>query len=293
MSKLKAKNPDEVLPSKPMVLVFGEAGVGKTWGALDFPSTYFIDSEGGASQKHYIAKLKKAGGMYFGQEDGAQNFEDVIEQIKSLATEKHHYKTLVIDSFSHLQLLEIGKEVEKMMKKGSDMTKTYGAEKKPSASYAKRLVDWLSRLDMTTIVIAHEKQKYENSVAVGFTADAWEKMEYLFNLVLRIKKQGDSRLAFIQKSRFEGFPTGTSFSWSYDEFAARYGKDILEKEPGQITLATPEQLEEVKKLLDIVKLPEGQLDKWFLAGKVDKLEDLEAAKIDKIIIHLKARITNG
>ena len=48
MSKLKAKDPVNAEPSKPKMLIFGKPGVGKTWGALDFPSCYYIDTEGGA-----------------------------------------------------------------------------------------------------------------------------------------------------------------------------------------------------------------------------------------------------
>lgn len=291
MTKLKAKNPEEAALAKPQVLVFGSAGVGKTWTLLDFPATYYIDAEGGANQKEYLAKLKKSGGMYFGQEDGSQDFESVLEQIKALATEKHSYKTLVIDSFSHLQLIEVGKEVEKMMKDKKDMTKTYGAEKKPSASYAKRLVEWVSKLDMTTIIVAHEKQSFVNGEAAGFTADAWDKMEYLFNLVLRVKKTGDTRTASIVKSRFNGFPTGGNFPWAYDEFAARYGKAVLEQESVPLVLATPEQVVELKTLLENWKAPDGWEDKVLTASKCERFEEMTTTQITSTINFIKNKLT--
>src|SRR5688572_21789505 len=97
-SKLKAKDPKETEPRKPQMVIFGPSGVGKTWFALSFPAVYYIDTEGGASRKHYMERLSKSGGMYMGPEDGANDFETIIEQTKALATESHKFKTLVIDS---------------------------------------------------------------------------------------------------------------------------------------------------------------------------------------------------
>jgi len=94
MSKLKAVKPKTAEPSKPKILVFGKAGVGKTFTSLDFPKCYYIDAENGASRSHYTDKLDKAGGVYLGVEQGSQDFSEVIEQVKALATEKHEYKTL-------------------------------------------------------------------------------------------------------------------------------------------------------------------------------------------------------
>jgi hypothetical protein len=60
-SKLLAVSPDTVEPKKPKILIFGPAGVGKTWAALDFPGVYYIDTEGGADLGHYRERLKAAG----------------------------------------------------------------------------------------------------------------------------------------------------------------------------------------------------------------------------------------
>ena len=67
-SKLKAIAPKAAEPSKPKMLIYGKPGVGKTWAALDFPSVYYMDTEGGADLEHYTDKLLAAGGMYFGPE---------------------------------------------------------------------------------------------------------------------------------------------------------------------------------------------------------------------------------
>jgi hypothetical protein len=91
-SRLKAVAPKHAEPSKPKVLIFGKSGVGKTWTSLDFPSCYYIDTEGGADLAHYTAKLEVAGGVYLGPDQGSTDFATIIEQVKALATERHPYR---------------------------------------------------------------------------------------------------------------------------------------------------------------------------------------------------------
>ena len=126
-SKLKAKAPEEVQPGKTKGLIFGASGVGKTFFTLAFPAPYYIDTEGGADLRHYQERLKKAGGVYMGQEDGALDFAAIIEQIQALATEKHPYKTLIIDSITKVYQTAIANEAERLGDKDA-----FGASKKPA-----------------------------------------------------------------------------------------------------------------------------------------------------------------
>jgi hypothetical protein len=289
-SKLKAVAPKAAEPSKPKILIFGKPGVGKTWGALDFPNVYYVDTEGGANLPQYTKKLEASGGSYFGVGQGSQNFEEVIEQVKALATESHDYKTLVIDSISELMILYVAAQSEKMMKAGADMTKTFGAEKKPAVAYVRQLVSWLAKLDMNVILVAHEKAEWANEKQIGVTFDAWEKLEYILHLCLNISKEGPSRKARVRKTRLEGFPDGTCFDWSYIEFAKRYGKEIMEKKSVAIELATPEQIAEVERLLSNVKLSDtDKKDKW-LSDHKDELAEMQPNIIADIINHLKGKI---
>ena len=289
-SKLKAVDPKAAEPSKPKILIYGKPGVGKTWASLDFPSVYYIDTEGGADLTHYTDKLKKAGGMYFGPEQGSLSFESVIEQIQALATEKHSFRTVVIDSISKLFNLEVAREAERLGDRNA-----FGADKKPATALMRKLVNWLSRLDMAVILIAHEKPQWGTDnqgqrAEVGSTFDGWEKLEYELHLCLNIFKVGDQRKAKVRKSRLTGFPDGEVFPWGYAEFATRYGKDIIEKSAVQIVLATPEQLAEVHRLLETVKIPDNQKDKWFAAAGVGSFEEMDSDKLTGVITYLKGRV---
>lgn len=291
-SKLKAVDPKAAEPSKPKIVIFGKPGVGKTWTSLDFPSVFYIDTEGGADLSHYTDKLKSSGGVYFGPEQGSLDFQGVIDQIQALATEEHPYKTVVIDSISKLFALEIAKEADRLGEKNG-----FGADKKPAISYMRKLVSWLTRLDMNVIIIAHEKPlwgvdaKGERS-EIGVTFDAWDKLEYELHLCLNIFKQGKDHKARVTKTRLTGFGSADVFAWSYDEFSKRYGKDVIEKASTQITLASPEQITKVTSLIDMIKLPEGQIEKWFKVANADTWQEMDSDKVEKIINYIKETYIN-
>jgi hypothetical protein len=296
LSRLRAKDPKAAEPSKPKVLIFGRPGVGKTWTAIDFPGVYYVDTEGGANLSHYTDKLAKSSGVYLGPEDGACEFKTVLEQIKALATEKHPYRTLVIDSISKLFNTAVALEADRL-----GDSNAYGADKKPAVAAMRQIVAWLERLDMNVILIAHEKEEWGarrnkkgdmERVVVGQTFDCWEKLEYELHLALRIMKDDKSgkRTATVRKTRLTGFPEGDVFPWSYAAFAERYGKDIIEGAVNTLQLATPEQVTEVQRLIGAVKVDEDFVQKCFAKAGADRWEDLDTVQIQKTIDWLKGRI---
>lgn len=289
-SRLKAVKPEETRPSKPKILVYGKPGAGKTFTSMDFPSCYFIDTEGGATRPHYMDKLKKAGGVYFGIEHGSLDFANVIEQVKALATEKHEYKTLIIDSATKLFNNEVAKEADRLGDKDA-----FGASKKPATSKMRQLIAWLQRIDMNVIIICHEKVLWGilngQRAEMGVTFDCYEKLEYELDLSLNIiKLPGNKRNAVIKKTRLESFPEGDVFEWSYESFAKRFGREVIEKDSANLELATDQQIEEIKRLVDLLKLPDNQIDKWLTAANADSWESMDSDKLEKVIIHIKTKI---
>lgn len=283
-SKLGAVDPKSTEPSRPKITIFGKPGVGKTWGALDFPSVYYIDTEAGADLAHYTDKLKKSGGVYFGREQGSQDFATVIEQVKALATEEHKYKTLVIDSLSKIYNLEVNKEAERLGEKDG-----FGASKKPAVRLSSTLIRWLDKLDMNVILICHEKPEWSKGEQIGCVPDAHEKLEYELHLCLRIVKEGESRKAFIKKTRLIQFPDASKFDWSYNEFAKKCGKEVMEATAKQITLASTEQVKELNDLLELIKMPEDTIEKWLKKANAEKFEEMESNVINACINLMKTK----
>lgn len=289
-SRLKAVPPKAAEPSKPKVLIYGREGIGKTMFALQFPSVYFIDVEGGANRDHYTDLLEKAGGVYMGPTEGACDFETVIEQVQALAKEKHSYRTLAIDSTTKLFNTAVAEEAERLGDKNA-----FGADKKAAVQYMRRLVVWLMRLDMSVILTAHQKDVWGindkgQREAIGVGADTWEKLPYELDLTINVQKIGPRRIGKIGKSRLLGFPEAETFEFNYDGFSERYGRDVIETSSTPLDLASPEQVSEISRLIATVKLPEGQEAKWLAAASAEKWDEVDADKAVKVIDALKAKL---
>ena len=291
MSKLKAIAPKAAAPSKPKILIYGKPGVGKTWASLDFPSVFYIDTEGGADLEHYTDKLAAAGGVYLGPNQGALDFPTVIEQVKALATEKHDYRTLVIDSVSKLFNTAIADEAERLGDKDA-----FGASKKAGVSQMRILIRWLTRLDMNVILVAHAmaewgiNERTKQREQIGETFDAWDRLEYELHLCLHISKEGPDRSARVRKSRLKEFPDAARFPWSYDSFADRYGREIIEAAAKVIEMATPEQVAEVRDLLDRVKVPDGWEAKFLSDNDATDWPEVPTENIGAVIIKLRSKL---
>jgi hypothetical protein len=289
MSKLKAREPQEVQPGHSKMLIFGPSGVGKTWMGLSFPKPYYLDTEGGADLKHYQARLKAAGGAYMGPSDGTLDFPTILAEMQALATEKHPYKTLIIDSITKLYQTAISNEAEKLGDKDA-----FGASKKPAIAYMRRLVSWIDRLDMNVILIAHETAEWGlvngQRTEVGKEPDVWSKLIYEIDLGLHCVKRGPQRLAIVKKSRLTGFPEGESFALDYGDFATRYGKDFIEAEAKPIILISSQQAEQIEKLLDAVKVDPDFLDKCLKKAGADSVGELNSDQAAAIISALHKKL---
>jgi hypothetical protein len=289
-SKLKARQPEEVKPGKTKALIFGKSGVGKTWFSIMFPAPYYIDTEGGADLRHYQARLKEAGGAYFGPQDGALDFGSVLEQMQALASEKHPYKTLIVDSITKLYQTAISNEAERLGDKDA-----FGASKKPAVAFMRRLVNWTHKLDMNVLFIAHEAVEWGLGAngqrqEVGSQPDIWDKLIYELDLTLRAERRGPSRIAVVRKSRLIGFPDGEQFPLEYDEFAQRYGKDSIEADVGTITLATAEQVAEIARLTDAVKVTDAEREKVLTKAGAESWAELTSDQAAGVIAWMKKKI---
>lgn len=291
---LNAVTPDEIEPKKAKIILFGPPGVGKTWESIRFPGVYYFDHEGGATRDEYRKRLKEAGAGYFGQDKGALDLGLVIEEVQTLATIKHPYNTMVFDSITKLFNTAIADEQDRLGDKDA-----FGASKKGPIRQINQLLRWVNRADMNAIFICHQKDEWGkddkgNREVVGQTFDCYEKLAYELDLVIRLSQIGvgetAKRFMHIGKSRLTEFPSGARFEWSYEEFAARYGRDAIEKEAKPIVLASDEDVAEVQRLLGIVKVPDDWTEKCFKKANVEDWAEMEADLIAKVIDSLKAKV---
>lgn len=289
MTALTAVKPEIKPEVKPKILISGRAGVGKTMFALEFPTPYYIDTEGGATRRQYQERLIANGGAYFGKEQGSQDFNIVLEQIKSLGTTKHHYKTLVIDSFSHLYLTAAAIAEETV---GSD----YSRDRKEANRPSRQLIRWIEKLDMTVLLVCHHKDKWERNlkkelVYAGSTFDGFDKLEFTLDLWIEATKREKIRAFFVKKSRIDSFPEGAEFPLLYAEFSELYGKSVIEQEAKPIVTATPEQLEKLEGLLKVVTIDPETVERALKKADADNWKDMSSENIQKFIEYVQKRVT--
>lgn len=279
---LKAKKPELIRAGKPKFLISGKPGVGKTMFSLSFPNVYYIDTEGGAVREQYRKKLIESGGAYLGKDEGSQDFGVVIDQIKALATIKHEFKTLVIDSFSFLYNLAAAKAEERI---GSD----FGKDKKEANKPTRQLMRWLEDLDMTVVLICHQKEKWERKAGelthAGTTYDGFDKMEYALDLWIEAIKEGLQRMFIVKKSRIEALPEGDIHALDFAKFSELYGKDVIAESSKPVELATPEQVESLTNFVKALNTPAETVAKWLDKESCESFAEMRA---DRIVVYITA-----
>lgn len=281
---LRGKKP-EAMEKRLKALFYGAAGVGKTTAAIQFPRPYLIDTERGAENTQYVKLLNDAGGAYF----FTTNADELIAEVTSLISEKHEYRTVIIDPLTvvYNDLLD---------KAAAEVGTDFGKHKGPADRTIKHLLTLLLRLDMNVIITSHAKPKWirtkdakgkDTVVEEGNTFDCYGRLDYLFDLVFEVQKRGKERVGVVRKTRIESFPEGEVFPFCYAEIANRYGRDVLERNAVPVALATPEQLTELTALLDARKDGGELAAKWCEKAEAEKLSEIPADAAAKCIAFLK------
>jgi len=142
------------------------------------------------------------------------------------------------------------------------------------------------KLDMNVIVTAHQKDMYGTGFnKIGVTFDSMKGDDYFFDNVFRLEKRGKDRFAVTEKERAEigknKFPE--EFIWNYENFKKFYGANILERAAQAVKMATPAQVQQITKLLEVVKVDVDWVDKCFAKADVDEWHEMTEPQILKCI----------
>jgi len=288
---LKATSPKKV-DFRLKMFVYGPAGVGKTTACLQFPDSYIIDTEKGTSL--YSDTVNKAHSVVL----QTLNPDEIKDELKALLTEKHSYKTLIIDPVTQVynsvqeKWTRVFEKYSKTEKDGEiqDFGMRYWGKVKGDFKSLQRL---MIALDMNIIVTAHQKDVYGGGFnKVGVTFDSMRGDDYLFDLVFQVERKNGSLIAKTIKERSEvgknKFPS--EFEWSYANFLKFYGKEIIEKEAVPVVMASVEQIERIKKLVEIVKVDDDTVNKWFTKVDVNDFSEMNGEQIQKCISFLEAKV---
>src|SRR6267154_2607896 len=137
---LKGKKP-VVEANRLKLFLYGNAKIGKTTLALQFPAPYVIDTDGSTNKPKYVDLILNGGGSAY----ITQDFDELLDQVKSLNSVQHEFKTLVIDSLTifYDDLLE-----KCALKLGT----VYGIHYTEANRRIKHLIRLLLSLDMNVII---------------------------------------------------------------------------------------------------------------------------------------------
>ena len=282
--KLKAVKPSPV-EKRLKLLVYGPPGVGKTTAALQFPNSYIIDTEKGTD--FYSKTINKNDSAVI----QTSNVDDIKDELQTLLTTPHEYKTLVIDPITQVYNSCQEKwtrifEKHATNEKASE-TQDFGPRFWGRVKQDMKTIDRLSlALDMNVIWTSHQKDIYGPGMTkLGVGPDAKKGDEYLFDLVFELKEINGKRLAITKKERAEigeqKFPS--EFEWSYGNFLNLYGKEVISRSSNPTTLATSRDVEELKKLLEIVNIGDAIVTKWLTKANVDTFEEMTEAQIKSCV----------
>jgi hypothetical protein len=276
---LKATKP-VVKNNRLKLFMYGNAKVGKTTLAIQFPKPYIIDTEGTTDKEKYVELINKGDGAVL----ITQDFDELVEQVKELLTSKHDFKTLVIDSLTILYNDLLDKSA---LKVGTEFGRHYGEANKK----VKHLINLLLRLDMNVIITSHAKNEYGSKLEVlGSTFDCYKKLDYIFDLILEVQKRGKERVAIVKGTRLKEFEESAIIPCCYKEFSKRYSVEALERISVAQEIADIYQVNELLRLIDLLKVPRETYEKWLdKAGSEDWLE-MPASAIQKCIDFLTSKI---
>jgi len=285
---LRAKKP-EVSKARFKALVYANTGVGKTHFCCSFPETYYIDSENLTHYPHLVQMIIDNNGEHV----EIRELTDIIKEVKELLSVKHRFKTLVIDSLSFPCGLLANLEADRLAAKsaGSEGTE-FGANLAKAKRLTLHLGILLSRLDMNVIVTAHEKTRYVNGAEVGKTYDINEKMAYSLGTVLHLRQQGNSKKAFIEKSRYPQVKLGEmiDFQNGFETIREIFGEDIFKDESLTEELATIDQIAECKRLIQLCNISDETVQKWCIKAEAQSLDEMNTKIIQKCIDALKNQL---
>jgi hypothetical protein len=281
---LRAKKP-EAKEKRLKMLMYGSPGVGKTTASIQFPNSYIIDTEKGTD--FYNKTITKSGSVVLQTLD----IDEIKAEIKELLTTNHEYKTLIIDPITKLYesvqqkwtgVFERYAKTEKEKEVGDFGLRYWGKVK----SDWKELLRLILNLDMNVIITSHQKIMYGLGMTkIGDTFDSMKGDDYFYDYMFQLVNKGNKRVAVTMKERAEigenKFPE--EFEWSYANFVKFYGKEILEKEATKLEIASKEDIQMLKNLIETLNISEDVTSKWLAKADVENFSDMPKDMVIKCI----------
>jgi len=257
-------------------LIYGPPGAGKTTAAIQFPSPYIIDTEGGTD--YYGEIIERSAGAVF----RTSSIDEVIREVRALATESHPYKTIVLDPFT--TLFDTAVE-EGMALKGDE----FGKHTAYAKSKSKALIRMMDAADMNIVLTSHEAPRWDAGKEAGTKPAGWADLPYFADVVFALRTIGKKRMARVEKCRPKWFEDQGQFEWSFEAISDAVGPDLF-ADVEQAVFATEEQAERLRHLTGMVKGGDERLAKFMSRMNAEAITDIKADEVSAVISKLEQEI---
>jgi len=274
-----------------LMIIYGVAGVGKTTFAASAPSPIFLCAEDGTNNLD-VARIR-----------GIQDWEEIKEFLLELHTEKHSYKTLVIDSIDWLEQILFQKICGKEgVKNIENACGGYGKAYTVAYNEFKIFINSINVLrsdGMNIVLIAHsqiskfsdpqnqsEYNRYEMKLSKKNAELFKEYVDCVLfaNYELSFSKQGNKTRVFGEGNRF-----------LYTENRPGYDAKNRFSLPEQISLNWPEYASCIESDIDVLKSQINDLlvhttDKDLKEKVAKAIVGADIKKLENIKIKLEEKI---
>jgi len=238
----------ELLEKRLKMLIWGKMGTGKTPLALMFPRPVILDLDMGSS--HYAAQCP---GLAAVRGAGVDSYQKVVDLIKWLKSNKHDFKTLIIDPVTLVHDLHIEKWNQYFLKQwrlkdtknAFDETVQWNTQ-----HWMKEKNDWsnfnmlLLTLDMNVISNARESDKTKaikdasgkvEFINDGVKMDTDKDDDYVYDVVVRLENDSAGiSWCTVYRDRTQRIKklheAPKKFKLDFKQMEEWLGKDYLERE---------------------------------------------------------------
>lgn len=205
-TSIDLKNISKNQPRKPIMVLHGPEGIGKTTFAYMSPGNIFLPTEDGPGDL-------PINNVFGDDKPKAESFDDVLEALKALFTQEHSYQTLVVDSLDALEKLIWAATCERnnettIEKIGGGFGKGYIEADKEWKQFWDGIAALRNKKNMSAICIAHSQiitindptqpsyEKYTlnlNKRAISICTDTPDIVGFAHWRVYTTKEKGEDR----------------------------------------------------------------------------------------------------
>lgn len=273
-------------PERVILLVAGPSGSGKSFFVANLCKALIFDTDLGGGLAYADERIKRNGS----ERIEVGSYVEVIEELQKRRGKMSNVTTLALD---HLSTLHSEAVIRHNPLFRED---TFGREHDRAKKEWQKVRDIVRFGDFNLVATAHLKNEYRNKKVVGDTEDASKNIGGDFHIRLHLESAIPGTYpaqANVMKWRRDPEDSRgqvpPSFAFTMENFLKIHGFS-MEGTRHEVAMANPEQVAELERLIEIVKLPEGTTEKWLTKAKAESWSELSEETIAKCIDHLRSLV---